>query len=65
MIDKCGKCGKVREIVVLVDDLPYCEDCAITALGNMPTVDTEEEMVAMAQYMEMYESTYDPGTGAL
>ena len=65
MIYKCGKCGKVREIAVLVDDLPYCEDCAIAALGNMPTVDTEAEMAAMAQYMEMYEPTYDPGTGAL
>lgn len=65
MIYKCGKCGKVREIVVLVDNLPYCEDCAITALGNMTTVDTETEMAAMAQYMEMYEPTYDPDTGAL
>lgn len=53
MIRKCGKCGKVREIVVLVDDLPYCEDCFIAALGNMPPVDTEAEMAETAQYMEM------------
>lgn len=33
---KCGKCGEVKaivRIVCLVDDVPYCEDCFLKALG--------------------------------
>lgn len=30
---KCGKCGEVKEIVCLVDDVPYCEDCFLKAMG--------------------------------
>ena len=30
---KCGKCGEVKEIVCLVDDVPYCEDCLLKAMG--------------------------------
>ena len=31
--DKCGKCGETKEIVCLVDDVPYCEDCFLAAMG--------------------------------
>ena len=34
MICKCGKCGKTKEIVCLVDDVPYCEDCFLAAMGT-------------------------------
>lgn len=30
--DKCGKCGETKEIVCLVDDVPYCEDCFLAAM---------------------------------
>lgn len=31
---KCAKCGEVKEIVALVDGLPWCEDCFDAALGG-------------------------------
>lgn len=33
MICKCGKCKKTKEIVCFVDDVPYCEDCFLVAMG--------------------------------
>ena len=33
MICTCGKCGKEAEIVCLVDDIPWCEECLMKALG--------------------------------
>ena len=29
---ECSKCGGVKEIVALVDGLPWCEDCFDAAL---------------------------------
>lgn len=34
MICKCGKCGKENEIVCLVNEIPYCEDCFLAALED-------------------------------
>ncbi len=36
MICKCVKCGNVAEIVCLVDEEPWCEECFIKALEMLP-----------------------------
>ena len=33
MICECGKCGKIKEIVCLVDGVPYCNECFLIAMG--------------------------------
>lgn len=29
----CGKCGEEKEVVALVDGIPWCEDCFLKGLG--------------------------------
>ena len=31
----CDKCGKKKDIVVIVDGIPYCEDCFDEALEGV------------------------------
>lgn len=41
-IYECGKCGKKKQIICTINEVPYCEDCFLAALGEEPS-DGEQE----------------------